>query len=95
MIEWNRRNGQYTALNLGKWRVGSVYLDSMRSKDDPLVYAATCRLPGIKDDLGRYATELEAKQRVEGAVAHWLRGSGIVEPGIKALEAQMEVKHGA
>ena len=81
-MEWKHWAGRYTdreELHLGKWRVGSVHLDGMRSKDDPLVYAAICPLPGIKEDLGHFATEREAKDRVESAVSYWLAKAGIVE----------------
>jgi hypothetical protein len=79
-MEWRHWKGQYTTredLHLGSWRVGSVHLDGMRSKDDPLAYAATCLLPGLREDLGHFATAQEAVVRVEGEVAYWLRGAGV------------------
>jgi len=74
-MEWKNNKAQYAygkLLFLGAWNVGGIYYDSCRSKDDPLKYAATCRLPGIKGSLGHFKLEEEAKKAAENAVAHWL-----------------------
>jgi hypothetical protein len=79
-MKWEKDIREYTAgsiLILGEWNVGSAYYNSFRAKDDPLKYAATCSLPGIKKVLGYYATEQEAKDRVEVTVKYWISKSGI------------------
>lgn len=79
-MKWEKDTREYTAgsiLLLGKWNVGSAYYNSCRTKDDPLKYAATCSLPGIKKVLDYYATEQEAKDRVEVAVKYWIIKSEI------------------
>lgn len=75
-MQWKRDNAKYSSgalLMLGAWDVGGAYYDSGRSRDDPLKYAAACRLPGIKGHLGHYATADEAKAKVEYAVKYWIR----------------------
>lgn len=74
-MEWKVDKTKYSCgelLYLGKWNVGGVHYDGCRTKGDPLKYTATCRLPGIKTNLGGYTTDAEAKERVESAVTHWL-----------------------
>ena len=74
-MEWKRDNAQYATgelLFLGAWNVGGYHYDSCRSIDDPLKYAATCKLPGIKGHLGNFKTDAEAKAKAEKAVTHWL-----------------------
>jgi len=77
-MKWEKSTLQYTSgenLFLGKWRVGGIHYNSLKSKDDPLKYKATCRLPGIKDDLGHFEDEDKAKSIVEFAVDHWIKGA--------------------
>ena len=74
-MEWKRDEAKYACgelLLLGAWNVGGIHYDSCRSRDDPLKYAATCRLPGIKRNLGYFKTDAEAKIRAEKVVTHWL-----------------------
>lgn len=74
-MEWKKNTQRYACgefLMLGRWNVGSVDYDSTKSRNDPKKWAATCRLPGIKDLLGHYETSDVAKERVENAVRHWL-----------------------
>jgi hypothetical protein len=81
-LEWRHWSGQYTDredLYLGKWKVGSAFFNGTRPKDDPLTHSSTCHLPGLKEDLGHYATLSEAQVRVESAVRHWLAKAGIAE----------------
>ena len=56
---------------VGKWVVGGYHHNSLRSRDDPKVYQATCRLPGVKNNLGDFETENAAKNRVDNAVRYW------------------------
>jgi hypothetical protein len=74
-MEWKRDEAKYACgelLLLGAWNVGGIHYDSRRTRDEPLEYAATCKLPGIKGNLGYFTTKSEAKAKVEKAVTHWL-----------------------
>ena len=74
-MKWKINTAQYASgeiLFLGAWNVGGYHYDGCRSQDDPLKYAATCKLPGIKRLLGYFKTGEEAKAGAEKAVAHWL-----------------------
>lgn len=74
-MEWKINTAQYTCgelLYLGPWNVGGIHYDSARSKSDKEKYAATCNLPGIKNMLGHFKTNEEAKEKAENAVRHWL-----------------------
>jgi hypothetical protein len=74
-IEWKTATGYSTAKNayIGKIKVGGWYYSGMRPAGDPLKYAATCRLTGIKEDLGHFETREEAQKRVEIAVETFIR----------------------
>ena len=79
-MKWNKDTRKYSCgkcLLLGKWNVGGVFYDGLTSKDDPLKYASTCNLPGIKSTLGHYASEEEAMKRTEEAVKYWISKSEI------------------
>ena len=76
-ITWKINKAQYCCGELafvGKWRVGSASLDSCRERNDPKKYEASCLLPGIKHELGHFLTEQEAKDVVEKAINHWIKG---------------------
>lgn len=80
MIEWIYRDaragtGRHDAMLNGVVRVGSVAWSAIRRDEPP--YVAHSILPGIKEELGRFATQEEAKARVEAAFAHWLRKAGL------------------
>jgi hypothetical protein len=75
MIKWERKTGQYACsevLYAGQWDVGKVNYDSATSIRDKNKYVAYCKLPGIKETLGHFETEQEAKTRLESAVKHWM-----------------------
>lgn len=79
-FEWKRDTREYSSgeiLYLGRWNVGSAFYDGGKSKDDPKKQIATCSLPGIKRNLGSFEKEKEAKDRVENAVKHWIKESGL------------------
>ena len=73
--EWKEVRRQYTAgeeLVVGnKWTVAIVNYDGTVSRDDTNKYKAICKLPGIKDNFGHFATEQEAKEVLERAVNYW------------------------
>lgn len=74
-MEWKKNTQRYACgelLMLGPWNVGGVDYSGSTSKDDPKKWAATCKLPGIKNVLAQYETPSAAKDRVEKAVRHWL-----------------------
>lgn len=75
---WERDPGQYaigSVLMLGRWMIGRADDDGMVERGDPKRWKASCYLPGIKRDLGRFATGEEARERVEKAVKVWMRGA--------------------
>jgi hypothetical protein len=80
IMKWIRDEAQYACgklLMLGNYHVGGCHYDSCRSKGNPLEYKATCKLPGIRTDLGNYLTEEEAMIRAEYAVKVWIKRSGL------------------
>lgn len=77
-LRWERKRGQYTsgeAAFLGKWEVGGWHWSAFASRDDPRKYRATLHLPGMKDVIGNYEREEDAKARVELAVGRWIEGA--------------------
>ena len=74
--KWVRQKGEYAnGYNMvlaEKWVVGTVVWSSV-AQDDPLTWQAGCRLPGIKNDLGRFEESSDAKRKVEQGVTHWFR----------------------
>jgi hypothetical protein len=69
--------GGHVAL-LGRWDVGRTEYDGLAKREEPK-YIASCRLPGIKERLGNFATEDEAKERIVKAVTVWLAGAGLLK----------------
>jgi hypothetical protein len=81
-MKWENDNQEYVcgdALFIGKWKVGGVYYDGCRSKDNPLAYMVVCYLPGVKKRLDNYKTSEEGKKRLEFAVTYWIEKSGLKE----------------
>ena len=76
-MRWERDTSKYACgeiLFLGKWQVGGFHYDSSRSKDDEKKWKATSRLPGIKENLGHFVKDEQAREAAEKAVKHWLAG---------------------
>lgn len=74
-MKWKNNTEKFSlgeSLFLGPWNVAGFHYDSCRSRNDPLKYAATCKLPGIKSHLGWFEESEQARSVVEKAVAHWL-----------------------
>ncbi len=74
-MKWKRDTAKFShgeLLELGQWNVGEIHYDSFRTKDDPLKYAATCKLPGVKQMLGHFEKKEEAREKVEKVVKFWL-----------------------
>jgi hypothetical protein len=73
--EFRKAEGVFVAGDdcfVGKWNVGNVSWNGRKSKGDVgNDYRATCRLPGIKPDLGAFDTEAEAQARLVRAVEFW------------------------
>jgi hypothetical protein len=73
--KWERQTHRHSCgenYRVGKIIVGSAYYSST-TRGDPLKYAVTIDLPGIKNPDDRYADIEPAKARLERAVAVWFR----------------------
>ena len=73
-IKKSTEGSDHETLVVGRWNVGGIHYDLCRTKGAPLKYAATCRLPGIKGQLGYFSSKEEAIDMVEKAVTHWIKG---------------------
>lgn len=75
-------------LYAGRWLVGSVYYGSA-PRSDKENWVAACRLPGIKEVLGKFADVEDAKRKVEQGVRVWF--SRLSDPprpeGVQSKEA--------
>lgn len=74
-ITWTTQTGKYSNgedCKLGEWVVGSVSWNGVDRNPD-LRYVAYCKLPGIKDVIGKFPTEQEAKSKLEATIAYWLK----------------------
>ena len=60
---------------MGKWQVGRWFYNGSRPQDDPKMYKATCKLPGLKADLGSFETTDAARERIEAAVRYWIKNA--------------------
>lgn len=72
--KWEVQTGKYQSgenYRIGKIVVGSAFYSGNTSKGDPLKYAVSIKLPGIKNPEERYPTMDEAKTRLERAVSVW------------------------
>ena len=82
MIEWTwdtapYSNGEYGCL--GKYRVFNIYWNAARpqgstNKND---YKLTCKLPGIKSELGEFETQEKAKAYATRVLQVWLIDAGL------------------
>lgn len=71
-LEWANDERSFSAghvLRAGKFIVASAGWSKLRKDDPP--YVACCRLPGMKDTVGRFDTLDEAKAKAERAVRYW------------------------
>lgn len=76
-IIWKVSTEQFACGNnayLGKWIVGSVFYDGVSSKSTKEKYKATCRLPGLKSNMGNFKTQDAAKAKVQQGVDFWFAG---------------------
>lgn len=73
-IVWKTKINQYgpstEQATINGLTVGSVYYSGTVGRGDPLKYEAYCSLPGAKKQ-PRFATEEEAKQKIEEIVSLW------------------------
>ena len=75
-VDWKKATGLYECGEnafCGRWNIGWAGYDGCCSKGDTLKYTSICRLPGIKDRLGRFETNDEAKIALEKAINHWFK----------------------
>jgi hypothetical protein len=80
MLIWERAVEQFANGShgmLGKWKIFYVHYDGGRSRNDPDKYALGCSLPGIKDHLGHFREEEEAKVKAESVLVHWLKKANL------------------
>lgn len=84
MLRWEKRAAPRATgedARLGRFVVGCYVWDSARRRyEDPnedKPYKVHGFMPGIKGQLGNYATQEKARARLEGVVSHWLTGLGL------------------
>lgn len=84
-LEWKWENGAFNSsqnvARLGKWKVGAVHYDASTSRDEPKKYRANPLLSGLKQTLGLFQTEKEAKTKIEEAVKYWVKEAGLLSEG--------------
>jgi hypothetical protein len=80
-IEWQRNQARFVTGELGylgKYRVFSIWWDGVQGStfsEGPWVMS--CKLPGIKELVGRSQSADNLKARAERVLAHWLMGAGL------------------
>jgi hypothetical protein len=76
-IKWVKDAGRYTVgqvAMVGRIGIGGIFWDATGPKGDrSTVWVASARLPQLRDRLGGYPTEDEARAHVESAWAGWWR----------------------
>ena len=75
-LEWRQDERGGWRLYAGRWLVGSVYYGAGTQRSESLVWIAACRLPGIKETLGRFIDTTTAKAKVERGVELWFSQLG-------------------
>jgi len=81
-LVWIQATGRFetgSVARLGRWRVGCTGYNSAQARGTTTMWSARCMMPGLKDNLGHYATEDEAKNIIEAAVRHWIKGAGLAK----------------
>ena len=68
-------HGGHNAIINGKYVIGWVGWNKLMSDQAP--YQATCRLPGIKEYLGRFDTEEEARKLMIDVAGMWIKNAGL------------------
>jgi hypothetical protein len=74
-IRWVQQKLQFQSgkdAYVGKVKIGCVVYDSLTSREQKEKYAAICKLPGIKADLGHFFTEDKAQKKLEAVWLHWV-----------------------
>lgn len=56
----------------GKWVLFNIFYDGCVSRDKEEKYKLKCFLPGIKDNLGHFLKEKEAKEKAEKVLKYWI-----------------------
>ena len=64
-------NGQRVAFYLGPWKVGAVYLNSLRLRGSTDNWTAVCYLPGISE-LGHFDSRESATKTLETVIQNWV-----------------------
>ena len=74
MIKWEKNIKQYSSGEdgfLGKYKIFSIWWDGGNPPEGKH-YALSCFLPGIKDHLGHFKNEVEAKLKADYVLQVWL-----------------------
>ena len=71
-MDWVKNERQNLRCKLGRFTVGGVNFDTLVSMDEKAKYLAWCKLPGIKENLGHFEKQEDARAEVEFAVGVWL-----------------------
>ena len=73
-LTWKIKTEKYVNPHIGyigEWKCFEYFYDSFIRKDSNLIYKLKCFLPGIKDDLGNYETEKQAKEKAQSVCDYW------------------------
>ena len=76
-LTWKPKKGRYQSgetCYAGRWPVARYHWDSFVPRESEDNYKAITSLPGLKPDLGNFATIEAAKARVSYVVTAWLEG---------------------
>lgn len=79
-MQWEPYSGRYISgilAKLGKWEIFRIFSDSSTSRDSECKYILKCKLPGIKETIGHFKSETEAKTKAESVFKYWMNGAGL------------------
>lgn len=71
------RHSNGETLRLGRYPVGEWQLDAELRKGARASFAVTCRLPGVRPDLGHCETSDKARSLLEKVVMGWVNSAGL------------------
>lgn len=74
-LTWQQKTGEYQngfKGLAGKWHCFSVDWSTQSKNYEGPQWALTCRLPGLKEDLGLFATVELAYEKAERTLRYWL-----------------------
>lgn len=71
------RQSSGETLRMGRYPVGEWQLDAELRKGARASFAVTCRLPGVRADLGHCETSDKARSLLEKVVTGWVNSAGL------------------